>query len=254
MDQHAFPGMAPGLAPNLAIVDDEPDMRAMVADYLTREGYRVSACASGAELDRLIESGAPDLVLLDVALPGEDGLSIARRLRAGGPVSIIMLSAMADLVDRIVGLEIGADDYVTKPFDLRELRARVRAVLRRASSDQPCATAATRGETPRSLVSFGRATLDLESFMLLDESGGQVRLTAGEFNLLAAFARNPHRVMTRDMLLDTAPARDDDPFDRAIDIRIARIRKKIEIEPSKPQVIRTVRGVGYMFVPPANAA
>jgi DNA-binding response OmpR family regulator len=238
----------------LAVVDDEPDMRGMVAHYLTREGFRVAACASGAELDRVIDEEMPDLVLLDVALPGEDGLSIARRIRARGEVPIIMLTAMTDLVDRIVGLEVGADDYVTKPFDLRELRARVRAVLRRAACARAQDGAAAQPSTTRAMVCFGRATLDLDGFTLVGDDGEQVRLTAGEYNLLSTFARNPNRVMSRDMLLDAAPAREDDPFDRAIDIRIARIRKKVEMEPSKPQVIRTVRGVGYIYVPPARAA
>jgi two-component system phosphate regulon response regulator OmpR len=222
----------------------------MVADYLGKSGYAVRRCASGTELDSVLASGPADLVVLDVSMPGEDGLSIARRLRAVGATPIIMLTALDDVVDRVVGLEIGADDYLTKPFDLRELRARIRAVLRRAEAREESGRADTPAAGGGSLVSFGKVALDLDSRHLIDRDGSELRLTATEFDLLATFARSPNRVLSRDRLLDTAAGRDREPFDRSIDIRITRIRKKIEDDPSKPQVIRTVRGVGYIFVPP----
>lgn len=229
------------------IVDDEAEIRSMIADYLARDGYSVCRCGSGAELDAILESGPADLIVLDVSLPGEDGISIARRLRAAGSTPIIMLTALDDIVDRIVGLEVGADDYLTKPFDLRELRARVRAVLRRA---------ATSAETPpagdaETLVSFGKVCLDPDRHCLIDREGTCQRLTATEFDLLLAFAENPNRVMSRQQLLDTSRSQDD-PFDRSIDIRITRIRKKVELDASKPRVIRTVRGAGYIYVPPRD--
>jgi DNA-binding response OmpR family regulator len=235
----------------LVVVDDEPEIRGMVADYLDKNGFAVRRCANGSELDVVLASGPADLVVLDVSMPGEDGLSIARRLKTESATPIIMLTASDDVVDRIVGLEVGADDYLTKPFDLRELRARIRAVLRRADSRAGTDTA----EPPSrpgaaNLVSFGKLSLDLDRYCLVDREGAESRLTATEFDLLAVFTKNPNRVMSRERLLDLASARDQEPFDRSIDIRITRLRKKIEIDPSKPQVIKTVRGVGYMFVPP----
>jgi DNA-binding response OmpR family regulator len=235
----------------LIVVDDEPEIRAMVADYLGRDGYTVCRCASGPELDAVLETGPVDLVVLDVSMPGEDGLSIARRLRAFGSTPIIMLTALDDVVDRIVGLEVGADDYLTKPFDLRELRARVRAVLRRVAS-----TPGDDRETPqaiRDVAPFGKVHLDLDGHCLVDGEGKTERLTATEFDLLKTFAENPNRVMSRERLLDTTFGRDD-PLDRSIDIRIARIRKKVELDAAKPQVIKTVRGAGYIYVPSQDAA
>jgi DNA-binding response OmpR family regulator len=245
--------MLQGDSNRVIVVDDEPDIRAMIADYLGRDGYAVSRCASGAELDVTLQSGAADLVVLDVSLPGEDGISIARRLRAAGTTSIIMLTALDDVVDRIVGLEVGADDYLTKPFDLRELRARVRAVLRRAAvASDAVATDYRLPPADEKLFPFGKVCLDLDGHCLIDGDGIEQRLTATEFDLLVAFARNPNRVMSRDQLLDTNYGRDEDPFDRSIDIRITRIRKKVEVDASKPQVIKTVRGAGYIYVPPRD--
>lgn len=234
----------------LVVVDDEPEICAMIDDYLGGNGYAVRRCANGVELDAEMAARSPDLIILDVAMPGEDGVSIARRLRATGSTPIIMLTAMDDVVDRIVGLEVGADDYLTKPFDLRELRARVRAMLRRAAREPAVKLDTASLSETRDLVPFGKMFLDLEARVLVDRQGDRAHLTATEFNLLMAFARNPNRVLSRDCLLDTAPCGDRDPFDRAIDIRVTRIRKKTEVDPSKPQVIRTVRGVGYMYVPP----
>jgi two-component system phosphate regulon response regulator OmpR len=245
--------MPPSESARLVVVDDEPEIRGMVADYLGKSGYAVSRCANGAELDSVLASGAADLILLDVFMPGEDGLSIARRLRASRKTPIIMLTAADDVVDRVVGLELGADDYMTKPFDLRELRARIRAVLRRAADETPVPAAQMQIETKATnLVSFGKVRLDLDRYCLVDREGGEHRLTATEFDLLATFARNPNRVLSRDRLLDLAGGRELEPFDRSIDIRIARIRKKIEADPAKPQVIKTLRGVGYTFVPPRD--
>ena len=235
------------LPTRLIVVDDEPDIRAMVADYLGKDGYAVCRCASGIELDAVLRSGPADLVVLDVSMPGEDGISIARRIRATGPTPIIMLTALDDVIDRVVGLEVGADDYLTKPFDLRELRARIRAVLRRGGSMPAAAPAAD-----ESRVSFGKVFLDLDGHCLIDREGVEQRLTASEYELLFAFAKNPNRVMSRERLLDTGCCRDDEPFDRSIDIRITRIRKKVEVDAAKPQVIKTVRGAGYIYVPPRD--
>jgi two-component system phosphate regulon response regulator OmpR len=230
--------------PRLVVVDDEPGIRAMIADYLARDGYPICRCGGGAELDAIVRTGAPDLVILDVTMPGEDGISIARRLRASAPgTRILMLTGLCDVVDKVVGLEVGADDYLTKPFDLRELRSRVRALLRRAQPASPAPCAAT------DCVPFGRVALDLDAHCLVDGDGDRQRLTASEFDLLQVFARNPNRVLSRDRLLDGAGTRND-PFDRAIDIRVTRIRRKVEVDPTKPQVIRTVRGAGYIYVPP----
>lgn len=240
--------MQPSDAARLVVVDDEAEIRAMVADYLGKNGFAVRRCASGKELDTALASGPADLVVLDVSMPGEDGISIARRLRASTKTSIIMLTGSDDVVDRIVGLEVGADDYLTKPFDLRELRARIRAVLRRGGVVVPengvVANASGR------LVPFGKVSLDLERHCLVDCKGETHRLTASEFDMLSVFAANPNRVISRERLLDTGGAADDEPFDRAIDIRIARIRKKIETDPATPQVIKTIRGAGYIYVPP----
>ncbi len=230
----------------LVVVDDEAEIRSMVADYLGSNGYAVRRCANGGELDAVLASGPADLVVLDVSMPGEDGISIARRLRAAGPTSIIMLTGCDDVVDRIVGLEVGADDYLTKPFDLRELRARVRAVLRRCG---PEADVEDAPESRDNLVSFGKVMLDMDGHCLVERDGTEHRLTAMEHELMAVFAANPNRVMSRERLLDAAGG-GAEPFDRAIDIRILRLRRKVELDPAKPRVIRTVRGAGYMFVPP----
>jgi len=231
----------------LVVVDDEPELRAMVAEYLGRHGFVVQTAAGGAELDACMAEAKPDLLLLDVNMPDEDGFSIARRIRARSDVPILMLTAADDVVDRVVGLELGADDYVTKPFDLRELRARIQAILRRGRrTGQPAANQAAPSAAP---VNFGDVMLDLEARRLLRRDGSELEITAMEFDLLAAFARNPNRVLSRERLLDLAHNRDTDAFDRSIDVRIARIRRKVERDPGKPQVIRTMRGAGYMFVP-----
>jgi DNA-binding response OmpR family regulator len=231
----------------LVIVDDEPEIRAMVADYLGQHGFVVAAAAGGVELDAILAKGMPDLVILDVNMPGENGFAIARRLRAKSDIPLLMLTAEDNVVDRVVGLELGADDYVPKPFNLRELRARIDAILRRAAGRRGTRLRAT--EAARSIVRFGELSLDLDARKLLRPDGSELELTAMEFDLLAAFAHNPNRVLSRERLLDLAHNRDTEPFDRSIDVRIARLRHKVERDPSKPLLIKTMRGAGYMFVP-----
>lgn len=230
---------------HIVVVDDEPDLRDMVREYLLKQGYAVSEADGGEALWALLAERPVDLAILDINMPGEDGLSIARQLRRRGPVGIIMLTANGDTVDRIVGLEVGADDYLTKPFDLRELLARVRSVLRRAAA--PDAPAATMGREVR----FGRCTLNLDTRKLYAADGSETPLTAMEFDLLRVFAENPGRVMSRERILDLAHHAESDPFDRSVDTRVVRLRRKLEEDATKPQVIRTVRGAGYMFVPGA---
>ena len=234
--------------PRVVVVDDEPELRAILCDYLGRHGFSVRAVASGDELDASLATEDADLLILDIAIPDEDGLSITRRIRAGSTVPILVLTAAADVVDRIVGLEVGADDYVTKPFDLRELRARIRALLRRSGRPALAGTAAE--QTGVRLVQFGRVKLDVDARQLRQDDGEVVALTSMEFDLLNAFAQNPNRVLTRDRLLDLPHHRDSQPYDRSIDIRIARLRRKIEPDPGKPQVIKTIHGTGYMYVRP----
>lgn len=242
--------MVAGMTGRIIVVDDEQHIREMVADYLNGQGFSASAASGGAALDLLLVEGRPDLVLLDVNMPQEDGLSIARRLRATGDIPVIMVTAADDVVDRIVGLEVGADDYVTKPFDLRELKARIRAVLRRGANRMAAvAELATEAAPEPMMVAFGRVTVDRAGRRLLGPDGGEEPVTSMEFDLIEAFLDNPYRVLSRDRLLDLAHRRNDDPFDRSIDIRITRLRKKIEEDPSKPQTIKTVRGAGYIYSP-----
>ena len=227
----------------ILVVDDDADLRWMVDKYLSKHDYAVTLAEDGVKMREALENESFDLAILDINLPGEDGLSLARYLRDNHSIGIIMLSAAAEVFDRIVGLEMGADDYVTKPFEPRELLARVKSVLRRT---RQAADAEDEGVDSR--VTFGNYTLDLEAHQLLDKDSQSVSLTSMEFDLLMAFAENPNKVLNRDQLLNLSHNRDWDPFDRSIDIRITRLRRKIENEPSKPQIIKTVRGVGYMFV------
>jgi DNA-binding response OmpR family regulator len=230
---------------HIVVVEDEATQRQILLDYLTRQGYRVTGVESGTGLRRLAERELPALVLLDVGLPGEDGFAIARWLREkSSRVGIIMVTAAADTVDRVLGLETGADDYIPKPFEPRELLARIKSVLRRTVGS--AATAAG----PR--VRMGRRVLDLEKRVLVDGDGVEEGLTASEFDLLRLFAENPNRPLARDWLLETVGHRGMEPFDRAIDLRITRLRRKIERDAAHPEAIRTVRGVGYMFVPPKD--
>ena len=230
------------------IVEDDPAISEMVADYLVDKGYEVHQAMGGADMREAVERDLPDVVLLDIGLPGEDGLSLARFLRERYDVGIIMVTGSGDVVDRVVGLEVGADDYVTKPFDPRELLARVKSVLRRLQSRPATETVKVAPER----VPVGRCFLDVASHRLLDVSGQEVPITSMEFDLLKVFTEHPHRVLTRDQILTMTRNREWEPFDRSIDIRIARLRRKVESNPEEPQAIRTVRGAGYMFVPQAN--
>jgi DNA-binding response OmpR family regulator len=243
---------------HIAVVDDEQPARDMVGDYLRMHGFSVSLCDGGASLRRSIAERVPDLIVLDLNMPEEDGLSIIRDLKQRDRIPIIMLTATASAIDRVVGLELGADDYLAKPCELRELLARIRSVLRRSTvGPQPARPAMPAGtaravEPPR--VRFGTKWLDHDAQALRDENGNEHPLTASEYGLLKVFAANPKRVLSRDRLLELAEARDAEAFDRAIDLRIMRIRRKIEPDPARPSVIRTVRGGGYLFSPSGEAS
>jgi two-component system, OmpR family, response regulator len=238
---------------HIIIVDDEAPARDMVGDYLKMHGFTVTLCDGGNSLRAAIETSVPDLVVLDLNMPEEDGLSIIRDLKSRINVPVIMLTATASPIDRVVGLELGADDYIAKPCELRELMARIRSVLRRSSP--PKATAAAGAKAAKNqLVRFGTKWLDLEAQVLRDDEGNEHPLTASEFSLLKVFAANPKRVLSRERLLELANARDAEAFDRAVDLRIMRIRRKIEVDPTKPAVIRTIRGGGYLFSPAGEKA
>lgn len=224
----------------LLVVDDDAELRELLQEYLEQKGYAVVCVEDAPAMDAALASQAVDLVVLDIMLPGEDGLSIARRLKEQGNSPIIMLSAQGEDVDRIVGLEVGADDYMAKPFNPRELLARIRAVLRRG-------TARDAAEDEH-LVSFGPFVLDLNAHRLVND-GRVVSLTGGEFDLLSTLARHPNRVLNRDRILDLLTGAERSPFDRSIDVRVARLRGKIEPDPAAPIYIRTIWGKGYMFCP-----
>ena len=244
--------MSAGL-PHVVVVDDEADARAMVGDYLRMHGFDVVLCDGGGALRAHLAERQPDLIVLDLNMPEEDGLSIVRDLKARSFIPIIMLTATASAIDRVVGLELGADDYLPKPCELRELVARVRSVLRRAQAGR--ATQREQDAKPPAVeetsrrVRFGTKWLELDALRLRGDDGVEQALTRSEFDLLKAFADHPKRALSRERLLDLADARDPDAFDRAIDVRINRIRKKIEPDPANPRFIRTVRGLGYVFRP-----
>jgi two-component system phosphate regulon response regulator OmpR len=229
---------------HVLVCDDETDIREMIAEYLGRRGFTVTTAGNAAELRGALAEKPVELILLDIAMPGEDGLSVLRSLRAAETkVPVIMLTAAGETVDRILGLEMGADDYLGKPVDLRELEARIKAVLRRAVAPDPALDASRRRWR------FGKCLFDIEAAKLFAEDGSEVPLTAMEFALLKLFAENRGRVLNRDQILENAHDRSWDPFDRSIDIRISRIRRKIEVNPEKPAAIRTVRGIGYVYDP-----
>jgi DNA-binding response OmpR family regulator len=231
--------------PHIVVVEDEAAGRQLLIGYLSKRGYRVTGFASGVGLRRLVEREIPNLVLLDIGLPGEDGLALARWLREkSSKICIIMVTAAGETVDRIVGLESGADDYIPKPFEPRELLARIKSVLRR-TGEAPTAA-------PSKRVRMGRRVLDLERHILIEADGSEETLSASEFDLLKLFADNPNRPLERNWMLERIGHREMAAFDRAIDLRINRIRRKVEVDPEHPTAIRTVWGVGYMFVPPQD--
>ena len=226
---------------HILVVDDHAEIREMLQTYLTQQGYRVSVAADGTNLRRTIDQESVDLVILDLMLPGEDGLSLTRYLREHFDVAIIILTGRGEIVDRIVGLELGADDYIAKPFDLRELLARTKSVLRRANKS------ASAVEEPQQKVLFAGWALELDTRQLYSPQGSEVPLTTGEFELLVGFVNHPNKVLSRDELLDLTRNRKATPFDRSIDVQVGRLRRKIETNPDRPSIIKTVRGAGYVF-------
>jgi len=229
---------------HILVCDDETHLREMVAEYLTERGYKTTQAEDASKLHEFLETGSPDLIILDINMPGEDGLTALRRLRQNSTVPVIMLTASVEVIDRVVGLEMGADDYVGKPVDLRELEARVKAALRRqATVEEETKHKAVVSGT----VSFGVCRLDLDAAKLYGADDNEIAMTAMEFSLLRIFASNRGRILNRDQLLEQAHDRGWEPFDRSIDLRISRIRRKVEKNPSKPECIRTVRGIGYVF-------
>lgn len=233
------------------VVDDDPSIREMLAEYLSERDCTVFAAADCGQARELVAARPCGVVLLDIGLPGEDGLSFARYLRERHDIGIIILSGAGETIDRIIGLEIGADDYLAKPFDLRELHARLKSVARRYLRPVVSGVTAAQHTAPGSRqLRVGDCRLDLDRQQLFDAAGKEIAVTAMEFELLRVFAERPNRPLSRDTLLDLTQNREWDPFDRSIDIRIARLRRKIETDPEKPRIIRTVRGVGYMFCRP----
>ncbi|WP_374564829.1 winged helix-turn-helix domain-containing protein [Ideonella sp.] len=240
---------------HIAVLDDEVDITTLLANYLKSHGYRVSQLHSGRALMELMAGDPPALVLLDLGLPGEDGFSIARQLREHWHCGLVIVTGRGDSVDKVVGLEVGADDYVTKPFDLRELLARIKAVLRRLTpGDAPAAAAAAASAPAKTTLSFAGWALDTAARRLTGPHGQDVALTTGEFDLLCAFAQHPGRVLSRDFLLEQTRGREAAPFDRTIDVQVGRLRKKLETDAEDPQIIKSVRGAGYILVPPVTAA
>jgi len=248
----ALPPQSLSLAPHIAVVDDEVDITRLLAGYLESQGFRVTQLHAGRALLELMPVDPPALVLLDLGLPGEDGFAIARDLRAHWRCGLVIVTGRGDAIDKIVGLEVGADDYVTKPFDLRELLARIRAVLRRSTpveSPDPAPAAS------RSRLQFAGWILDTAARTLTAPTGQDVALTSGEFDLLCAFARHPGRVLSRDFLLEETRGREAGPFDRTVDVQIGRLRCKLggDAESDGTQLIKSVRGAGYILVPPVSA-
>lgn len=234
-------------SPRILVVDDDPDLRDLLRTYLGANGFDVQTAGDGVAMRAALDTGLPDVIVLDLMLPGEDGLSLTRSLRTRSSVPILMLSARGEEMDRVIGLEVGADDYLAKPFGPRELLARLRALLRRRQTTTPEIA------TPERYPHFGPYSLDGTGRRLLRE-GLEVQLTSAEFDLLAAFVAHPNRVLSRDMLVDLLRGYDRDPFDRSIDNRVTRLRRKIEIEAAAPAYIRTVRGEGYLFNPLGGAS
>jgi two-component system OmpR family response regulator len=239
---------------HLAVLDDEVDITRLLGLYLESQGFRVTQLHTGPALIELMGRDPPTLVLLDLGLPGEDGFAIARQLREHWHCGLVIVTGRGDAIDKVVGLEVGADDYVTKPFDLRELVARIKAVLRRLEpatmrpAPLPLGPAVALGEKSR--LRFAQWELDTAARRLCDSQGRDMPLTSGEFDLLSVFARSPGRVLSRDFLLEQTRGRSAGPFDRTIDVQVGRLRRKLEVDPEDPQIIKSVRGAGYILVPP----
>jgi two-component system OmpR family response regulator len=250
-----WPGLTPSLhfpamekSPHLLLIEDDAEISVMVSRFMTDHGFRVTRSPDGRMIDRIMAAGRVDFVVLDVMLPGEDGLSICRRLRAQSGVPILMLTALGSETDRIVGLEMGADDYLPKPFSPRELLARVRAVLRRGTMSEPSPGALGGAGRPLSFT-FDDWRIDLATRQLYSPDGLRMALTSGEFNLLSVFCQHAGQVLSRDQLLDLLHGRAAAMFDRSVDIQVSRLRRKIEPDPKDPTMIKTVRYGGYMFTP-----
>lgn len=227
------------MSEHLLIVDDDPEIRELLKSYLERNGYRVCTAADGERMWRCLEHERVDLMVLDLMLPGEDGLSLCRQLRAGSDLPVVMLTALGDDMDRIVGLEMGADDYLAKPFNPRELLARIRGVLRRTGGAGDVRDA--------DKLRFAGWILDRANRHLIDSEGVVVNLSTGEYRLLDAFVEHPNRVLSRDQLMDILQGRDWGPFDRSIDVQVSRLRKRLRDDAQDAQLIKTIRGEGYLF-------
>src|ERR1700736_5844428 len=236
------------IRPHILVVDDDPQIRKLLEDYLTENELRVSVALNGKDMSRILADEAIDLVILDLRLAGEDGMAIARSLRDKSAIPIVILSGVRDEADRVMGLELGADDYLTKPFSPRELLARIRTVLRRTKG---AALTEARQRDVRA-YRFAEFELNLRTRRLARHPGQRLELTNGEFNLLAALLAAPQRVLTRDQLLESSRVYDNEVYDRSIDVQILRLRRKIEVDPSQPQYIVTERGVGYSFSAPVE--
>ena len=233
--------------PHLLVVDDDPEIGALLVRYFSGHGFTVSVAPDGTRLREALAARPVDAILLDLGLPGEDGLTLLRELRQGWHGPVIVISGRGESVERVVGLELGADDFVTKPFDFRELLARIRSVLRRAKpAAEPAAT--------RTQLEFDRLRLDVDGRRLLDRDGRELGLTTGEYDLLLAFVGRPGQVLSRDQLMNALHGRDAGPMDRTIDVQVGRLRRKIEADPADPQLIRSVRGAGYVFTPAVRRA
>ncbi|MEO8804977.1 MAG: response regulator transcription factor [Burkholderiaceae bacterium] len=235
-------------AVHVAILDDEVDITLLLANYLQGHGYRVTQLHDGRALMALMGADPPALVLLDLGLPGEDGFSIARQLREHWRCGLVIVTGRGDSVDKVVGLEVGADDYVTKPFDLRELVARIKAVLRRTTPVEAAPPETVTQGATRSTLCFAGWELDIDARRLVSPQGGEVTLTTGEFDLLCAFAKHPGRVLSRDFLLEQTHRREAGPFDRTVDVQVGRLRKKLADDGDDPKIIKSVRSAGYILV------
>ncbi len=229
---------------HLLIVDDDLEVLDLLSKFFVQQGYVVDVATDGVALWAALEQKVPDLIILDLMMPGENGLTLCQRLRQQHSTPVIMLTAMGELSDRVVGLEMGADDYVSKPFDARELLARVRAVLRRVGEVRPLT-----GQVPHPLIKFCDWQLDLTRRELRSPDQVMIPLSAGEFDLLLVFVEHPQRILTRELLLDLARGRTHEAFDRSIDVQVSRLRRKLEIDSKRPEMIRTVRNGGYLFTP-----